>query len=87
MKSLSRLLTVFRREMAAYFNAAIAYIFIIVFVLLNGGLYMTQFFVVGRADMRAFFITPILRNRWEQYSSADFPPNSRMLHDSPQTTP
>lgn len=49
------LLTVFRREMAAYFNAAIAYIFIIVFVLLTGGLFMTQFFLLGRADMRPFF--------------------------------
>ncbi len=47
--------TVFRREMAAYFNQAIAYIFIIVFVLVNGGLYMTQFFLIGRADMRSFF--------------------------------
>ena len=54
-------LTIFRRETAAYFNSAIAYIFIIVFVLLNGGLYMTQFFLFGRADMRPFFGTlPIL---------------------------
>jgi len=53
----AHLLTVFRREIAAYFNAAIAYIFIIVFVLLNGGLFMTQFFIIGRADMRSFFVT------------------------------
>ncbi|MBI3316654.1 MAG: Gldg family protein [Candidatus Omnitrophica bacterium] len=57
MKSLSNILTVFRRELSAYFNAAIAYIFIIVFVLLNGGLFMTQFFVIDRADMRPFFGT------------------------------
>ena len=50
-------LTIFRREMSAYFNAAIAYIFIIVFILLNGGLYMTQFFIIGFADMRPFFMT------------------------------
>jgi ABC-2 type transport system permease protein len=49
------LLTVFRRELAAYFNSAIAYIFIIVFLLLNGSLFMNQFFVVARADMRPFF--------------------------------
>ncbi len=50
-------LTVFKREIAAYFNVAIAYIFIIVFVLLNGGLFMTQFFIIGLSDMRPFFIT------------------------------
>ncbi len=53
--NLGRLWTIFRRETAAYFNSAIAYIFIIVFVLLNGGLFMTQFFLFGRADMRPFF--------------------------------
>ncbi|MCM8776345.1 MAG: Gldg family protein, partial [Candidatus Omnitrophica bacterium] len=49
--------TIFWREIAAYFNAAIAYIFMIVFVLLNGGLFMTNFFLIGDADMRAFFFT------------------------------
>lgn len=57
MKSLTNLVTIFRRETAAYFNSAIAYIFIIVFVILNGGLFMTQFFLIGRADMRPFFGT------------------------------
>ncbi len=47
--------TLLRRELEAYFNSAIAYIFIIIFVLMNGGLYMTQFFLIGRADMRPFF--------------------------------
>lgn len=57
MSALGHLRTIFSREMSAYFNAAIAYIFMIVFVLLNGGLFMTQFFLVGRADMRVFFFT------------------------------
>jgi ABC-type uncharacterized transport system involved in gliding motility auxiliary subunit len=52
---MNNLLTVFRRELAAYFNSAIAYIFIIVFLLLNGSLFMNQFFLVARADMRPFF--------------------------------
>ncbi len=47
--------TILKRELEAYFNSAIAYIFIIIFVLINGGLYMTQFFLIGRADMRPFF--------------------------------
>lgn len=55
--NLANLVTIFKRETAAYFNAAIAYIFILVFVILNGGLFMTQFFVADRADMRPFFAT------------------------------
>ncbi|MFH0985977.1 MAG: Gldg family protein [Candidatus Omnitrophota bacterium] len=51
------LFTIFKRENKAYFNSPIAYIFIIVFVLLANGLFMTQFFLMGRADMRPFFGT------------------------------
>ena len=47
--------TIFRREFAAYFNSPIAYIFIIVFLVLNCGLFMTPFFLQGQADMRDFF--------------------------------
>ncbi|MCI0597198.1 MAG: Gldg family protein, partial [candidate division Zixibacteria bacterium] len=57
MRPFEHLGTILRRELAAYFNSAIAYIFIIVFILFTGGLYMTQFFVIGRADMRPFFLT------------------------------
>ncbi len=46
---------IFKREMAAYFNSPIAYIFIIVFLALNAGLFMTSFFLQGQADMRGFF--------------------------------
>ena len=47
--------TIFNREFAAYFNAPIAYIFIIVFLAVNSGLFMTSFFLAGTADMRGFF--------------------------------
>jgi len=47
--------TIFRREFAAYFNSPIAYIFIIAFLVLNAGLFMTGFFLNGTADLRAFF--------------------------------
>ncbi len=57
MKKHSNLLIILNRELAAYFNSAIAYIFMVIFTLLNGGLFMTQFFLVGRVDMRAFFYT------------------------------
>lgn len=57
MKTGANLLTVLRRELAAYFNSSIASIFLVIFTLLNGGLFMTQFFLIGRVDMRAFFYT------------------------------
>ena len=57
MKKSSNLLIILNRELAAYFNSPIAYIFMIIFTLLNGGLFMTQFFLIGRVDMRAFFYT------------------------------
>ena len=57
MKKGSNLLIISNRELAAYFNSPIAYIFMVIFTLLNGGLFMTQFFLGGRVDMRAFFYT------------------------------
>lgn len=59
--NLRHLRTLFRKEIASYFNSAIAYIFIIVFVLLNAGLFMSNFFLIGQATMRPFFaILPFL---------------------------
>src|SRR5262245_23479233 len=53
--------TIFRRELAAYYTSAIGYIFLIVFLSLSVGLFMTPFFTFLNADMRAFFATvPIL---------------------------
>lgn len=46
---------IFRREMGAYFNSPIAYIFIIVFLVLTAGFYVNGFFLAGTADMRDFF--------------------------------
>ncbi len=53
--------TIFRRELAAYYHSAIGYIFLIVFLLLSVGLFITPFFTFLNADMRAFFVTlPII---------------------------
>jgi len=57
MKKSANLLIILSREFTAYFNSPIAYIFLTIFTLLNGGLFMTQFFLMGRVDMRAFFYT------------------------------
>lgn len=46
---------IFRREFRAYFDSSIAYIFMIVFLLLTCGIYMSGFFLQGAADMRGFF--------------------------------
>ena len=55
------LYTIFRRELAAYYESAIGYIFMIVFLALSVGLFMTPFFTILSADMRAFFVTlPII---------------------------
>jgi ABC-type transport system involved in multi-copper enzyme maturation permease subunit len=48
---------IFRREMGAYFESPIAYIFIVVFLILTGGFYTNGFFLAGVADMRDFFGT------------------------------
>ena len=58
---MQNLWTIFRRELAAYYTSAIGYIFLMVFLSLSVGLFMTPFFTFLSADMRAFFSTvPIL---------------------------
>ncbi len=55
--------TIFRRELSAYFNSSIAYIFLIVFVMFSNGIFMLQFFQIGKADIRPFFASlPFILN-------------------------
>jgi len=53
--NLKNIWTVFKREVGAYFNSPIAYIYLIVFVAFVNGLFMSRFFLLGRAEMRVFF--------------------------------
>ncbi|MGD8542861.1 MAG: hypothetical protein PVI39_11270, partial [Desulfobacteraceae bacterium] len=48
---------IFKRELLSYFNAPVAYVFIVIFLLLNGffTFYISNFFDVGQADLRSFF--------------------------------
>jgi ABC-type transport system involved in multi-copper enzyme maturation permease subunit len=46
---------IFKREFQAYFYSPIAYVFSIIFIALNAGLYMFHFFFFRNADMRSFF--------------------------------
>lgn len=48
-------LCIMRRDLGAYFNSPIGYIFIMVFVTISVGLYMTSFFMFPVADMRPYF--------------------------------
>ncbi|MFH1479143.1 MAG: Gldg family protein [Candidatus Omnitrophota bacterium] len=47
--------TIFSREIKAFFSSPIAYIFIVVFLFISVGMFMTQFFIVSDASMRGFF--------------------------------
>ncbi len=47
--------SIFKRELQSYFNSPIAYIFIVVFVMLLNGMFMSNFFLGGNANMRYFF--------------------------------
>ena len=46
---------ILKRELKTYFYSPIAYVFSIIFIILNAGIYMFHFFFFGTADMRAFF--------------------------------
>lgn len=49
--------TIFRRELAAYFTTPVAYVFIVIFLILAGALtyYLGSFFERGQADLEPFF--------------------------------
>jgi ABC-2 type transport system permease protein len=54
-------LTIFRRELGAYFNSPVAYIVVTAFLLVSGYLFFSQVFIVGEATLRDFFgVTPLI---------------------------
>ena len=52
---MSAFTALFRRELKAYFTAPVAYVYVLVFAVLNTGLFMSTFFFMKRAEMREFF--------------------------------
>lgn len=53
--------SIFKRELRAYFDSPTAYVVIIVFLLVTGWFFTTNFFAVAQADMRvAFGIIPFI---------------------------
>jgi ABC-2 type transport system permease protein len=53
----SRIITIFNRELASYFTTPLAYVFIIIFLVLAGILsfFVGDFFERGQADLQSFF--------------------------------
>ena len=54
---MNNLSVIFKRELASYFLTPLAYIFIVIFLFLNGifTFYLGQFFERGQADLQPFF--------------------------------
>jgi ABC-2 type transport system permease protein len=54
---LSRTITIFNRELASYFTTPLTYVFVIIFLVLAGGLtfFVGDFFERGQADLQPFF--------------------------------
>lgn len=52
---MKNIFTILKRELSAYFNSAIAYIYLIVFIVINNSLFMARFFLDGKANMNAYF--------------------------------
>jgi ABC-2 type transport system permease protein len=48
---------VFKRELSGYFGSPVAYVFIVIFLILQGffTFYISRFFEAGQADLRSFF--------------------------------
>ncbi len=54
-------LSIFKRELKSFFDSPMAYVFLIVFTLLNGWFFTTTFFLYGQSDLRTLFnIVPLV---------------------------
>src|SRR5919109_646105 len=55
---MTRTFAIFRRELMGYFATPLAYVFIVIFLVLAGGVafFVGNFFDRGQADLQSFFI-------------------------------
>ena len=52
---------IFKRELRSIFDSPMAYVFLVVFTLLNGWFFTTTFFLYGQSDLRTLFnIVPLV---------------------------
>ena len=57
----SNILNIFKKEFDGYFTSPMAYIFLVIFSLVNGYFFSNTFFIFGQSDMRALFqIVPLV---------------------------
>ena len=53
--------TVYLRELVGFFNSPMAYIFLVVFAIVNGYFFTNRFFLFGQSDLRSLFdIVPLV---------------------------
>lgn len=53
--------TIFRREINSFFNSPMAYVFLVIFAVVNGYFFMNTFFLIGQSDLRVLFdIVPLV---------------------------
>ena len=58
---MNNILTIFKKEFFSYFTSPMAYIFLVVFSIVNGYFFTNTFFLIGQSDMRALFnIVPMV---------------------------
>ena len=55
LEFISLTLLIAKRELAAYFDSSIAYVYTIAFVVLTNSIFMNEFFLTGTVDMTGFF--------------------------------
>ena len=57
----NNILNIFKKEFSGYFTSPMAYIFLVVFSLVNGYFFSNTFFLIGQSDLRALFnIVPMV---------------------------
>ena len=53
--------TVYLRELVGFFNSPMAYIFLVIFAIVNGYFFTNRFFLFGQSDLRSLFdIVPLV---------------------------
>ena len=58
---MNNILTIYKKELHSFFSSPMAYIFLVVFALINGYFFNIQFFFINESDMRSLFgIVPMV---------------------------
>lgn len=55
-KFMKNIITIFKKELSAYFNSPLAYIFVAIFLIVSNWLFFQNFYLFGQANMRNYFV-------------------------------